>query len=246
MNASTIFNIPINDLSREQVFQRVDDALHSNRAEWIVTLNPEILLHAHRHSEYAAVLKKATIRIPDGVGIRLVSRVSSVVPGVDIAQYVLQRAEQGRLRVVCVVRADGRSSVDAVLEAVQHRAPHAVVRGVALPLDQRHNVGLVKTISEFQPEIILVGLGFPYQEQWLSLHLSSIRSAVIGIGVGGTFDYWTGVAQRAPQWMQRIGIEWLWRLICEPRRIGRIFNAVAVFPFLAIIDRLWPQQGLDR
>ncbi len=246
MNTTTIFNIPIDDLTREQVDQHIDDAIHSHRSTWIATVNPEILLYAHNNPSYATVLQKATYRIPDGVGLRLVSSIQSVVPGVDIAEHLLRRAEQGRLRVVCIVRQGGRSSLEQVLDSVQHRAPQAQCRGVALSVHQIDHVGIVKTISEFQPDIVFVGLGFPYQEEWLARNFSSIRSAIIGIGIGGTFDYWTGAAPRAPKWIQRFGVEWLWRLIHHPRRIGRIFNAVLIFPFVAWIDRLGLKKRTER
>jgi N-acetylglucosaminyldiphosphoundecaprenol N-acetyl-beta-D-mannosaminyltransferase len=81
-----------------------------------------------------------------------------------------------------------------------------------------------------------VGFGFPRQEAWIHRHLHEFPTVRVAIGVGGTIDYWSGMKQRAPIWMQKVGLEWAWRLYKEPWRVGRIFRAVVVFPVLALTD----------
>lgn len=90
------------------------------------------------------------------------------------------------------------------------------------------------TIAETQPEIIFVAYGSPAQEIWISKHLPELKSVKIAMGVGGAFDFLSGHKKRAPNWMRKIGLEWLYRLIQEPSRIKRIWNAVVRFPLLVI------------
>ncbi|MBI5413351.1 WecB/TagA/CpsF family glycosyltransferase [Candidatus Peregrinibacteria bacterium] len=85
-------------------------------------------------------------------------------------------------------------------------------------------------IAETQPEILFVAYGSPAQELWISKHLPELKSVKIAMGVGGAFDFLSGHKKRAPNWMHKIGLEWLYRLIQEPSRIKRIWNAVIRFP----------------
>lgn len=92
-------------------------------------------------------------------------------------------------------------------------------------------------IKTFSPDILLVAFGHPKQELWIEKHLNEFPSLKAVVGVGGTFDYWSGSKKRAPLTLRAFGLEWLWRLICEPKRWKRILNAVIVFPVLAIRGR---------
>lgn len=85
-------------------------------------------------------------------------------------------------------------------------------------------------IAETQPEILFVAFGAPKQELWIAEHLHKLPSVRIAMGVGGAFDFLAGVRKRAPKWMQKTGLEWLYRLIQEPARAKRIWNAAVKFP----------------
>ena len=100
------------------------------------------------------------------------------------------------------------------------------------------DVELLKIIQQAAPDILFVALGHPKQEKWIAAHLKELPSVKLAMGVGGAFDYISGVVPRAPQWMRGCGLEWLFRLIYEPRRIGRIFRAVVVFPWMVFVKKL--------
>ena len=89
-------------------------------------------------------------------------------------------------------------------------------------------------IAEAQPEILFVAYGSPAQELWIAKHLHELKSVKIAMGVGGAFDFISGVRKRAPAWMQKLGLEWLYRLAQEPSRIKRIWNAAVKFPIKII------------
>lgn len=91
-------------------------------------------------------------------------------------------------------------------------------------------------IAETQPQMLFVAYGSPSQELWIFRHLKDLPSVKISMGVGGAFDFLAGVSKRAPQWMRKIGIEWLYRLIQEPSRIQRIWNAVVKFPWTILVS----------
>ena len=89
---------------------------------------------------------------------------------------------------------------------------------------QRNNEVVAK-INKFKPDILLVAYGAPWQEKWISANLGELKAKVV-MGVGGTFDYLTGRAKLPPRWMEKLGLEWLWRLILEPWRWRRQVNLV--------------------
>ena len=97
---------------------------------------------------------------------------------------------------------------------------------------------LNREIGKFAPDILFVAFGAPRQEQWICDNLPFLTSVKLAIGVGGAIDMISGKLPRAPKIIRKIGMEWLWRLWLEPRRVGRIFNAIIVFPYLAIKYRL--------
>lgn len=97
---------------------------------------------------------------------------------------------------------------------------------------------LAEKINQSGARILLVGFGAPHQEMWLAKNLNKMPKVKLAIGIGGTFDFISGNIPRAPQWMRKLGLEWLYRLFKQPKRIGRIFNATVVFPYTVIKDRL--------
>ena len=102
---------------------------------------------------------------------------------------------------------------------------------------------LLEEVKQSKPDAILVAYGAPAQEKWIAQYHTKIPSLRIGIGVGGTFDFWAGKTKRAPQWAQNIGIEWLWRLLQEPRtRMKRIWKAIFVFSYHAIGERFQTKE----
>ncbi|MBN1169220.1 WecB/TagA/CpsF family glycosyltransferase [Candidatus Woesebacteria bacterium] len=100
---------------------------------------------------------------------------------------------------------------------------------------------VIEQINEFQPDITFVAFGAPKQELWSSRHLPKLMTKGIMV-VGGTFDYISEKEKLPPNWMGERGLEWLWRLITQPRRIGRIFRAVVVFPIQLIWDKYQGKQ----
>ena len=97
---------------------------------------------------------------------------------------------------------------------------------------------LSQKLKEAKPNVILVAFGAPTQEFWIDQFKSEIPSLKLAIGIGGTFDFWSGKATRAPKIMQSLGLEWLWRLITEPRkRAIRIWRAVVVFSVLVLKEK---------
>jgi N-acetylglucosaminyldiphosphoundecaprenol N-acetyl-beta-D-mannosaminyltransferase len=104
--------------------------------------------------------------------------------------------------------------------------------------DDQDGAAARRHLAAYAPELLLVAFGHPKQEMWIARHLPDLPSVKVAVGIGGTLDYWSGAKKRAPQFLRSLGLEWFWRLMQEPKRWRRIFDAVVVFPSLVLWDKI--------
>jgi len=104
--------------------------------------------------------------------------------------------------------------------------------------DVDEELDIIAKINELRPDILFVAYGSPSQEKWISRNLKKMPSVKVAMGVGGAFDFISENVKRAPMFWRKAGLEWFWRLVRQPRRLRRIWNAVFVFPYLVVIRRI--------
>jgi N-acetylglucosaminyldiphosphoundecaprenol N-acetyl-beta-D-mannosaminyltransferase len=223
--------------------------LDSDRTHCVFTPNPEILLYAREHPDYAALLNEADLALPDGFGIVLVhflGRRGSIRKwaGIDVAELMIRLAAERGSRVMLL---GGRGGVgDRAAERWRARIPRldivATADEVSFAEDgtavvPENDMALADRIRESQPAVILVSTGHPKQERWIARHREAFPSARIMMGIGGAVDVWGGRYSRAPLWLRSLGLEWVWRLLQQPTRLPRILRATVVFPIRALTER---------
>lgn len=238
-----IFGVPVEGWSLEKIIERVQS---TNVCTWIVTANPEILLEARQDREYMRTLLQADLRTVDGVGLKIFGLVSDQawvrVTGVELAERLIQLAAERDWKVGFFGGDEGAARISG--EKWQKIYPGLSIwseQGGRVEKDgSDHEAGeeARHRLTIFAPDILLVAFGHPKQERWIRRYMADFPSLKVVVGVGGVFDYWAGHVLRAPVFLQKAGLEWLWRLILQPWRIGRIFRAVIVFPVLVVIDRI--------
>jgi N-acetylglucosaminyldiphosphoundecaprenol N-acetyl-beta-D-mannosaminyltransferase len=129
-------------------------------------------------------------------------------------------------------------------EALMTKYPQAVVGADSQVILQKdylsleNNAKILAEINQVGAKILLVAFGQVKQETWIAENLKNLPNIKVAIGVGGTFDYLAGQVKRAPSWMRSLGLEWLFRLIMEPQRIGRIWNATVGFSWLVLREKM--------
>lgn len=205
--------------------------------KFITTLNPEILLKASRDENYKKILNSADLNICDGFGIKLVSflkgrPLKARLAGADLVDFLLRRAEEKNQKVFVVAAENSLSRPAEIEQAIREKYPNIWVKSAYHFTSQDDS----KNDIIEKAEIVFVNFGAPDQEKFIYEKRTKFPNAKILIGVGGTFDFLTGEIKRAPKWMRKAGLEWLWRLAKEPKRIKRIWNAVVVFPMIAILN----------
>lgn len=232
-----ILNVRIDSLSRKNLEKKLKAVLSSNKFHHISTVNPEFLVEAQKNQKFTDLLNACHLNICDGFGITFWTKILYKkkivrIPGVEVAEMICALAEKENKTVYLL---GGFGVSDKAASYLVSQYPSITVVG--------HEDGnpnkCSKKLMAAKPDIVLVAFGAPKQEFWLQKYGPQIPSLKLGIGIGGTFDFWAGKAIRAPKFMQYLGLEWLWRLILEPRKRGkRIYTAVITFSLLVITERL--------
>ncbi len=201
------------------------DRLNQGISTHIVTMNSEMAMAAQQDSELAQIIKKADLVVPDGSGIVIYLRrrgeKQARVAGIELASSLLEKlGSLGKDCPICFYGGAPKVSEKAA-QAWQKKVPdiniiynHGYLAGEELQ-------SWCDRIQEIQPKLILVGLGVPRQERWITNHRHLAPNA-IWIGVGGSFDIWGEVKERAPEFFCNNNLEWLYRLYQEPDRWKRM------------------------
>ncbi|MDF1515464.1 MAG: WecB/TagA/CpsF family glycosyltransferase [Anaerolineae bacterium] len=220
----TIFQIPVHDVSFEETVAHVAYWIDNRRTAQIATVNPEFLVRSREEPQFRAALQKAALCIPDGIGVLWAARWQGTplrerVAGSDLVPRLSQEAARTGWRVFFLGAAPGVA--DQTARILTARFPGLTVAGTysGSPAVEEDD-DIVSRIQASQADLLFVAYGAPNQDLWLSRNL--VRTgAWVGIGVGGSFDFITGLQKRAPSWVQNIGMEWLYRLVREPWRWRR-------------------------
>jgi N-acetylglucosaminyldiphosphoundecaprenol N-acetyl-beta-D-mannosaminyltransferase len=234
-----VLGIPIHDVTYDEVLDRMAMWIERGGPHQIATVNPEFVMTARRNPAFRAVLERADLCLPDGVGITLAARylgrpLRERVAGVDLVKRLAARAAREGWRLFLLGAAPGVAARTA--EVLRASNPDLIVCGTyaGSPADAEA-AGIVDRVRAAGTDVLLVAYGAPAQDLWIDRHLGP-SGASVGIGVGGAFDYLTGVTRRAPPWVRRIGLEWLHRLIQQPWRWRRQL-ALPYFALLVLLRR---------
>jgi N-acetylglucosaminyldiphosphoundecaprenol N-acetyl-beta-D-mannosaminyltransferase len=213
--------------------------LQQGRGTHIVTLNAEMTIQAKENPDLAEAINQAELVIPDGAGVviylQMYKQKVQRCPGIELAEALLKQADQ--LQDKCPVYFYG-GAPGVAQKAAQYwkqKNPNLKIVGITdgyISPDQQKELN--QTLETLQPKIIFVGLGVPRQELWIAKNRHHCPNS-IWIGIGGSFDIWAGIKERAPQWMQKLNLEWLYRLYQEPWRWRRML-ALPHFAWKAILS----------
>jgi N-acetylglucosaminyldiphosphoundecaprenol N-acetyl-beta-D-mannosaminyltransferase len=213
----------------EQIGERVKSAVESSRVYRIATANLEYSFEARKNQRFRDAVGEADAVVCDGAGLqwwlrwRFGMRVSRTT-GVDLVEDILRMANTFRWRIFFVVRDDGLSLFGDIDEMVSKRFPDMHVSGSDVnACDENSWQSVLEDIEKEKPHIVLCNFGIPEQEYFLR-ELARKDIAIVSIGVGGALDFLVGNQIRAPRWMRRVGLEWLWRFARNPRRLIRFLK----------------------
>lgn len=257
MKTINILDIPISQITnKEAVDGFLKLAQDSEKKHFVATPNAEIILKAQKDLTLKKFLQTSNLNFPDATSLLWAGEYKAKkwgkfrailellflpfrknswttfperVTGSDSFEKICEEAEKENFSIALI--GGSKNVANKTGEKLTKNFPKLKIVATidGLPFEDFWKMEILKKLEGAQ--IIFVALGCPNQERWIAENLAKISSARVAIGIGGSFDFYIGKLSRAPQWMRNMGIEWLFRLILEPKRWKRIFQAVFIFPY---------------
>ena len=246
-----ILGVPVDDLDMPEALDRLEQFVESGRANGkthqIATINADFVVNALHDPELRYILQESDMATADGMPLVLGARLLGVplrgrVTGADLVPALAERAAQKGFSIYMLGARPGVAAQAA--EILQRRYPALKIAGVMSPpsasvLEIDHTV--IDDLRAKRPDILLVAFGNPKQEKWIYTYAKSLGIPVC-IGVGGTLDMIAGVTKRAPQWMQKAGLEWSYRLLQEPKRLWKRYGRDMLYFGTFFVRQWWAMR----
>lgn len=240
---SLIIGVPIDNISWEDALTKISQWASGRESRYICICNVHSVVTATRVPEFAVVVNEADMATPDGAPIAwMLRRLGQIdqqrINGPDL---MWRYCEQAQSRAEPIFFYGGTEQTLTLLkEKLLATFPNIIVAGMMSPpyrvLSEEEDEAIVAEINASNVGVVFVSLGCPKQELWMAAHRGRINSVMIG--VGAAFNYHAGTINRAPQWMQDCYLEWLFRLVAEPRRLWKRYLITNSIFIVGIIKQL--------
>jgi exopolysaccharide biosynthesis WecB/TagA/CpsF family protein len=241
-----LFQVGIDQVDNQETIQRIEEFIVSKKSHQIVTPDTLAVLQARKDPEYHAILKSADLVTPDGAGILWAATTLSCplperVTGIDIIHNICRLSDKKGYSLYLLGSYPGVASEAALnltrkysgirIAGTHHGYFNCEDVKNGNNVRDKEEEEIIAEIKEKRPDILLVGMGVPKQEKWINKNLNRLDVPVC-MGVGGSFDVLSGRIPRAPLWMQKHGMEWIYRSIKQP---NRAFRTLALFYFIWLV-----------
>lgn len=219
--------------SEESFYKILNKNLKSNKKMFIVTANPETFMMSENDEEMRKLLlDKDTILVPDGIGIVKAARminynVTERITGIDIANKLLELGNKENKSIYLF--GSKQEVIDSMKEVLKEKYPNLELVGASNGYEKDKDK-IFEKIAKVKPDIVLVALGIPLQEKLIYKHLNKFDKGIF-VGVGGSFDVISGHKKRAPKIFIKLNLEWLYRILKEPKRLKRFYDSNVKFLF---------------
>jgi N-acetylglucosaminyldiphosphoundecaprenol N-acetyl-beta-D-mannosaminyltransferase len=239
---STLFGINFYSGNKQSFVELLDNHLSKEEKKFIVTANPEILMHTHWDSAYKTAISSANYVVADGIGVvkamdLMKEPVDERVTGIDIMIDLLEIANKKNLSIYFLGASE--QSINKMMDTIYDQYPNLLVAGFHHGFFTESDQ-IIEEIQAQRPDLIFVAMGAPKQEAWIANNIDKFDKGVF-IGVGGSFDVLSGEQKRSPRYLQNMHLEWLYRITFRPNKLKKI-QALSLFSLLTIreyINMLW-------
>lgn len=243
METTSVLGIKISKIVQEQAKAKVVEFLNSPAQHTIFTPNPEMAVKAQKDEYFKTVLNSGNLNLCDGFGLQIFSGVPRI-HGVDFMMEICKiAAEQGK--GVYLLGSGDDAVLTGACENLHAQFPNLHISGYnkGPQLDeavlQKFDEGILEQINKSGAHILFVAFGMGKQEKWIHENLAKMPNIKVAMGVGGSFEFISGKIKRASLLLRKLGLEWLYRLVQQPKRLVRIWNATVVFTWQVMKQKLY-------
>ena len=242
----TLLGVTIDNDLKQKVLEKIFKYWDNPKGFFhVVSLNPENIVIAQNDLTYKTILNDSKIRLNDGIGIVIASRWLGIdmvdrLTGVDLMKELVEMAGKRRFHVLLI--GGGAKLAESLAKCYQQKYSKSKFVGIEgtkniLSMHEKENEKIFSIVADLKPNLILVAFGSPFQEKWLWQNRDKFRGCVC-MGVGQGFDVEGSRVKRAPMWIQKIGMEWLYRLLTQPWRWRRQLRLVK-FIYLVMKQKIF-------
>ncbi len=238
-----ILKTNINVTNMSDTIKYIGEHLDDLRGKYICVSNVHTTVMSYENEEYRKIQNGAAMALPDGAPLSSYSRRKGYkqaqrVTGPDLMLELFAISKEKGYRHYFYGATE--ETLQSMKEVLERDYPGIQIAGMYAPpfraLTPQEDAQIVAKINEARPDFIWIGLGAPKQEEWMYQHMGQLQGVLIGVGAG--FDYLAGYIKRAPRWMQRMSLEWLYRLLQDPKRLWRrYFTSNVKFICLTRMDK---------
>ncbi|HPN54471.1 MAG TPA: WecB/TagA/CpsF family glycosyltransferase [Candidatus Moranbacteria bacterium] len=231
-----ILGVRIDNFSKQEILKKIESFLADGKFHQIATVNAEFILQAQKDNDFKNILNTCDLNVADTISIRYAflrygKWLKARIAGADLMHEILKIANEKKFSVFLAVSKNGLSSYEEIKNKLSQIYPNVNFSGADIDNQNFSSYQMPYAICQ----ILFCNFGAPRQEKFINC----VKNDILGVamGIGGSFDYITGKIKRAPKIMRYFGLEWLWRLILQPKRWKRIWNAVIIFPIRIIFNK---------
>lgn len=233
MQKEIFFGVDVSVLTYDLLRTKITEDIKNNFKSTIIAINPEKLMIARKNLQLRNLLNSSTYKIADGVGVVIASKIKkgnikSRITGIDCMDMLCQLSNDKGYKIFMYGAKE--KIINQAKINLEKKYPEIKIVGYINGYEKDNEL-IIDKINKEKPDILFVALGSPKQEFWIKENMERLDVNIFQ-GVGGSFDVLSDNIKRAPKWMQNIGLEWFYRLIKEPSRIGR---QLKLFKFLILI-----------
>lgn len=217
--------------SAQSFYEILSDNLKNNKKTFVVTANPETFMISEKNEDVRKMLlDKETVMVPDGIGVlkagkKIGYKIEERITGIDIANELLKFGNEQKKSIYLF--GSKQEVIDSMKIVIKEQYPNLKLVGTSNGyVTDKDKV--FDEIVKLEPDIVLVALGIPLQEMLIYKHLNRFKKGIF-VGVGGSFDVMSGMKKRAPKIFIKLNLEWLYRIMKEPKRFKRFYNSNVKF-----------------
>ncbi len=213
------------------------DLISSSKGGQVVTINPEMIENGLKSPYFAKILNDADLVIPDGVGVKIGLKLKGAeaqrIAGIEFSHRLVSECAKNNYPIALV-----GAKPEIINKAAENLKSEFENLEIVYIQDGyfKDTERVLQELAQSEPRFVLVALGSPKQEEFI-LEARKLLPSALMIGVGGSFDVWSGVVERAPEVYQKMGLEWLYRTVKEPSRFKRIFPTLPRFLLRVVADK---------